>query len=73
MSILHQAHLAESEKRGRWVYYRLPDRRAFPAAARALHWVRASLAADAQVAEDLRRLRALRKADLRKLCKCYRS
>ena len=32
LSILYQAGLAESRKDGRWIYFRLPDRRGSPAA-----------------------------------------
>src|SRR5664279_1218356 len=44
LSILHHAHLIQSRKTERWVYYRLPDKSAPVAVREALDWVHKSLA-----------------------------
>ena len=68
LSILYQAGLLESRKTERWVYYRLPGKKA-PAVVRgALHWVLPSLADNAQMLEDANRLKTILKQDPKQLC-----
>jgi len=68
LSILYQAGLLESRKTERWVYYRLPGKKA-PAVVRgALHWVMAALAGDAQILKDANRLKTILKQDPKQLC-----
>src|SRR3989339_1780620 len=50
MSILKQAGLVESSKRGRWVYYRLADEEASPLARQAIELAHAHLAQDRIIA-----------------------
>jgi ArsR family transcriptional regulator, arsenate/arsenite/antimonite-responsive transcriptional repressor len=69
LSILHQAGLVESRKEGRWIYYRLPGRRAPRAVREATRWLCQSLAANAGAERDARQLRAIRKMDPAELCK----
>jgi len=56
MTVLKQAGLVDSVKRGRWVYYRLPDRAANPDVACALEWVFGSLQEEARIKDDASRL-----------------
>ena len=72
LSILFQAGLVDSRKDGRWIYYRLPGKKADVAVREALDWVEKSLSDQAQVAEDARRLRKVLKQNLAELCKRQR-
>lgn len=57
LSILRQARLIESRKKGKWVYYSVPDpAEAHPAAARALAWVTSSLEKSSVILEDEQRI-----------------
>jgi Predicted transcriptional regulators len=59
LSILRQARLIEGSKRGKWVYYRLPKEAGHDLAgiaAGAVHWLEASLALDAGVEADAKRI-----------------
>jgi ArsR family transcriptional regulator len=68
LSILYQAGLLESRKTERWVYYRLPGKKA-PAVVRgAWHWVLTSLADNAQILADANRLKTILKQDPKQLC-----
>ena len=72
LTILRHAGLVESRKDGRWIYYRLPDRRAPACVRKAIRWVRSSLQRDSQITRDASRLKAIRKMDVRRLCARYR-
>jgi len=69
MAILRQARLVESRKEGRWMYYRLPDRRAPRAVKDAVGWVRRHLAQVPQIVQDEKRLQKILRMDPEKLCK----
>jgi len=74
MSILKQAGLVESSKKGRWVYYRLPDIGEAPVLCRqALSWVRGAVSADRQILKDQCQLRDVLKFDPEELCKAQRN
>lgn len=66
LSVLDQAGLVEHRKVGRWVHYRLA--RPSPASRMLLR----ELAALSELSDDIRRLRALRAADLEILCRKQR-
>jgi ArsR family transcriptional regulator, arsenate/arsenite/antimonite-responsive transcriptional repressor len=68
LSILYQAGLLESRKTERWVYYRLPGKKAPALVQGALRWVLASLADNSQILEDANRLQAILKQDPKQLC-----
>jgi len=68
MSILHQAHLVEMRKNGRWVFYRLAGEDSGPEIQEAIAWLCESLSKDAVVRQDERRLRDVSKQDLTVLC-----
>ena len=69
LSILYQAGLVESRKDGRWIYYRLPQNGAAPAAREAILWLERSLGEDERVMEDGRKLKQILKMDPAELCK----
>ena len=73
LTILHQAGLLESRKEGRWIYYRLPDRNAPLRVRDILRWLQESLADDPQIAEDAKKLKAIRKMSRGDLCQRYKS
>lgn len=58
MSILKQARLVESNKNGKWVYYRLPDKTS-SVAAEAIAWATRHLISDATIREDARTLKVI--------------
>jgi ArsR family transcriptional regulator len=69
LSILSQAGLVESRKDGRWIYYKLPGKRAPVAVAEAIDWIEKALAGNPQVEEDQRALKRILKQDPAALCK----
>lgn len=73
LTILHQAGLVESRKQGRWIYFRLPDKDSSPRACEAIQWLQQSLADDPRVAQDAKRLKAIRKMSREDLCVRYKA
>jgi len=71
ISILYQAGLVDSRKEGRWVYYRLPDKKASPLASAAIDWMRRCLDKAHGIADDRKRLKTIRAMNPRDLCKAY--
>jgi DNA-binding transcriptional ArsR family regulator len=69
VSILRQAGLVEGRKEGRWMYYRLPGRGTPKVVREAVAWVRRSLAASPQTAQDQKKLKAILAMDPEDLCK----
>jgi ArsR family transcriptional regulator len=72
MSILRQAGLVETRKEGRWIYYRLADRKALKAC-EILDWLEKYLKNDKKILDDAKQLRRMQKMSKDELCKCYRS
>ncbi len=56
MSLLKQAGLVETRKRGRWVYYRLADQESSPLVQQALDLARTHLAGSKIILSDVDRL-----------------
>jgi DNA-binding transcriptional ArsR family regulator len=56
LSILRQARLLEARKNGRWMYYRLNEKKPPPAVSEALAWVSDSVSGETLIQEDARRL-----------------
>ncbi|MDD3473890.1 MAG: metalloregulator ArsR/SmtB family transcription factor [Syntrophaceae bacterium] len=56
MSILRNAHLVESRKKGRWVYYRLTESHGARAACGLISWLRQTLEDDSSIVLDMKRL-----------------
>ena len=71
LNILCEAGLVDRRREGRWAYFRLAGRSAPPAARRAIRWVIDSLAEDAEIVGDDRKLCCVLKTDLEELCDCY--
>jgi DNA-binding transcriptional ArsR family regulator len=69
MSILHQAHLVESRKEGRWAYFRLANEDSPAEARQALDLVLASLSRDKQGKADQQHLQAILKLEPEELCR----
>ena len=69
MSILRQARLVDSNKQGRWIYYRLGREDAPIEVKKALTWVLDSLAKSDVIQNDARRLKEILKIDPEVLCK----
>ena len=72
ISILLQAKLVTARKNGRWRYYRLADVDASEHIVEAIQWVKESLAADRQILRDVKRLKAVCKMNVEKLCAHYK-
>jgi len=68
MSILHGAHLVDSRKEGRWVYYRLS--KSFPTNLR--QWVTGSFSASGIAQSDRQALQDILACDRTELCRCQR-
>jgi ArsR family transcriptional regulator len=73
LNIIHQAGLVQRRKEGRWLFYRLAGRNAPPEVRQALRWVINCLEDDAAVIADQKRLRSVRKKDLKTLSACYKT
>ena len=69
LSILFQARLVESRKKGRWIYYQLPGKSAPAAVREALDWIEKSQANDPQMLADNKQLKKILKLDPVELCK----
>ena len=69
LSILFQAGLVESRRDGRWIYYKLPGRKAPVVVREALDWVEKALADNPHVLEDSQQLKKILKQDPADLCK----
>ena len=71
MSILRQAGLVETRKEGRWIYYRLADRKALKAC-EILDWLEKHLKNDKKILDDVKQLRRMQKMSKDELCECYK-
>ena len=73
MNVLQQARLVQRRKRGKWHFYRLAEDLASSAARRTLVWIVRELRNDPRIKKDAKKIRDVRKQDLKKLSACYRS
>lgn len=71
LSILKQAELIDSRKKGRWIYYRLPEESVPEVVTRAIEWLQTSLDKDKQIGEDRKKLKKVQKKSLEELCQAY--
>lgn len=69
MSILRQARLVDSKKRGRWIFYRLDRENAPLEVKKALTWVLDSLALSDVIQKDAIHLKEILQIDPEVLCK----
>ncbi len=72
MSILRQAGLVETRKDGRWIYYRLANRKAQTVRG-ILDWLQRHLKNDKKILVDVKQLRRMQKMSKDELCECYKS
>jgi len=68
LSILRNGGLVERQKKGRWIYYFIPQQQD-DRARRALEWLRFALAKDSRIAGDERRLKEILKEDQEEICR----
>jgi len=68
MTILRQAHLVEARKDGRWMYYRLANRRAAPPVREALTWLGRHLTDTPEIVRDRKTLHKILRIDREALC-----
>lgn len=73
LDVLCQAQLVQRRKEGRWAHFRLAGQDAPAAVRQALRWVLGTLADDAGLARDAKRLTSLRCCDPKELAACYKS
>ena len=71
LSILKQAELIDSRKKGRWIYYRLPEEGVPEVVTQAIEWLHTSLGKDKQIQEDRKQLKKVQKKSLEELCQAY--
>ena len=71
MTVLRQARLVETRKRGRWIYYRLAGKDAPKSARQAIRWVQGALLGNKEILRDSKRLKTVLKTDTEKLCRHY--
>ena len=72
MSILRQAQLVQARKKGKWMYYRLPDGDTPQHVLEAVRWVQNSTAKDKQIVADAGQVKRVCKMDKVRLCACYK-
>ena len=72
MSILKQARLVETKKRGRWIYYRLPDEDVPEIVAKSIEWIFYVLSDVKSLDRDMDRLEWIKAIDRKLICKCQR-
>jgi DNA-binding transcriptional ArsR family regulator len=68
MSVLKQAGLVTGQKKGRWMYYRLPGPAASPAIRQALSWVRQAVSKAPRILEDSERMQKILGTSRDRLC-----
>jgi ArsR family transcriptional regulator, arsenate/arsenite/antimonite-responsive transcriptional repressor len=73
LTILLQADLVQRRKEGIWHYYRLADPPANSLVGQSLEWVLSSLKQSPEIAEDQKRLAAIRRQNKEALCECYKN
>jgi ArsR family transcriptional regulator, arsenate/arsenite/antimonite-responsive transcriptional repressor len=68
LAILRQAGLVTSQKKGRWIYFALPETHNEPLIAETLNWLFRSLEASEQYVADKKRLKQILNQDPVALC-----
>jgi DNA-binding transcriptional ArsR family regulator len=66
--ILEQVNLIESDKKGRWVYYKLAEADKNKTVQQALRWLQKSLVRDIRISKDKKLLEKILKEDPERLC-----
>jgi len=70
--ILKQAHLVDTRKEGRWIYYRLPDREVSREIKESIEWLKSLLKKNPVIREDYRRLKGIIRLEPEALCERQR-
>lgn len=68
MAVLKQAGLVSGQKKGRWMYYRLPGTAASATVRQALEWVRQAASEEARIRTDADRMKKILKTKREMLC-----
>jgi len=68
MSVLKHSGLVTGHKRGRWMYYRLPEMAASPVVQHALSWVRQATSNSSRIRMDMGRIEKIIKTNREMLC-----
>jgi len=68
LSILRLGGLVEARKKGRWIFYSIPDE-PDTSVLQSLEWIRGSLRKDSRIIEDARRLKTILKEDPEEICR----
>jgi len=68
MSVLKHSGLVTGQKRGRWMYYRLPEMAASPVVQHALSWVRQAASKSPRIRMDMERIEKIIKTNREMLC-----
>lgn len=68
MSVLKQTGLVAGQKKGRWMYYRLPGKAASRIVRQALSWVRQAVSEDPRIRMDAGRMKKILGANRNILC-----
>ena len=68
MSVLKHSGLVTGHKRGRWMYYRLPEMAASPVVQHALSWVRQAASKSPRIRMDMERIEKIIKTNREMLC-----
>lgn len=69
LSVLYQARLIDSSKKGRWIYYNLSCEEVPDAVCASFQWVFDSLSNDRQIQQDDSRLQEILQLDPEELCR----
>lgn len=72
MTILKAARLVESQKKGRWIYYRLPDEDVPEIVVKSIKWIFDALSDEKSLNKDMDRLEWIKAIDRKLICKCQR-
>ena len=71
LDILSRAGLIEPRRDGRWMYYRLTTHGASPTVRETIRWGQKCLDGTLSVLADAKRLKSVRKMDVKRLCNRY--
>ncbi len=70
MTVLRQAGFVRSNKKGRWVYYRITDETPADGIVRgAVAWINEAVGSAPEITDDEKRLKRILKADPESLCR----
>jgi ArsR family transcriptional regulator len=68
LSILRQGGLVEAQKKGRWIFYSIPNE-PDASARQSIEWLQDALKKDSRIIEDAKRLKVILKEDPEEICR----